>query len=317
MVKFVSPSDKAVKSVLIYKNRLFGRKIFFAFVFSLISTLVLGLINYFINNNYTAVSLFSDYLFTGFVLLTVLLLCVSVLITFRPILKKELNENGHYDIEVSEKGVNVVFLDNVQVFVPKAQINSVLDFNDYFVIRCFSNKDEIVCEKSCLNEGDLNLFEQIFLNDYGVSKIKSCKEDKLTEFIVNGRKDSVVLTLLQSLFSLVLIFPCMWFTLAVLTEFLPNLLPTIVNMIAGFENWLKLLCGAVVVPLGLILTVLAAASSLTVFFLPFLLLTGSVCVMVLRIKNRRNLLGTVACLAVFVFSLSGIIQLVIKVIWML
>ena len=314
MIKFSAPDDNSIKAVIIDKNRKIGKRFLIYTSICLLITAVYALIA-FLTKDFSVLSgYFLDFGLSSCILLTVLVAFVGVFITFRPVLKREVANNGHYGICVEQNGVKITFEEGTEVFVPKSKLGTVTETENYFVISCFNNKDEIVCQKDKLIEGNINELFEIFSTDYGVSRIKKQSTGKFSKFLFWQKNGSAILAILFAFLSVLVTFPCAWFTLKASINVVPKVLNTVVGVVSNVALFLQIVLGLILLPIGIILTILAGVSALVIMFLPIILLVFATYFTAKQIRTEKNWFSAI-CLFVLIVAILLIVYFVSAALW--
>ena len=302
MIKFSAPEEKAVKAVLISKNQKIAVKLFYAFVGLFALSLIYGIISAVANRYYTAPELFSDNMFSGLVSLCIFSLGLAVYLVYKPVKKKQLDANGHYDIVFCENSIKVLFPDEPEVEVFLNEIDEVVEYDIFYLIYCYKRKDEIICSKSAFVEGDEKAFREYFER---AKKPFSQPEKKVYRSIfkkVNKEYRSGVISLVLAFMAVLLTYPFAWLTFNVFIKFVPNLLLNLMVTLLDLKLIFQILLGVLFLPLGIVATIISGVSALTLMAVPIVLLIGAVRSSVKQSKNGKRFLGILS----FIFAIIAI-----------
>lgn len=313
MLKFSAPEEKAVKAVLTGKNQKNGIKLSYVFAFLLTLSLIYGIISAVVNGYYTPAELFTDYLFTGLVSLTVFALSWSLIFVYKPVKQRELDDNGRYDVEFTDDGVKVLFPDEPEVFVALDQIDEVVEYDIFYLIHCYGYKDEIVCSKNSL----VDTTEQDF-HDWcaKIGKPVHLQEKKIYRSVFKKVDKSIrsgVASVVFASVALLSAYPLFWLAIDVFILFVPNLLVTLLSTLWDLELIFIILLGILFLPLGITATIVSGISAITVFGFPVFLLVVSFKCALNQLKRNKKAIGYIA----LIFTILVIVSVVLIALWVL
>lgn len=272
MVKFSAPEEKAVKAVLTAKNHKLGLKIFSGFGCLLLATIIYGIVSVFTNKFWTVRELFSDNLFTGMVCFCIATLFSGIFFVNRPVTKKQLFDNGRYQVILDDNQIKVIFPDEPEIVVPLSQITSVEEYDIFYLIRCFKNTDEIVCSKNAFLQGNDEEFKKYFSDNGFETKVKEHKiyTSLLKKIDKNVRAGYA--SLIYAGLAIVLAFPFYWLVIEVLITFVPSLVEVMMVTLLDIPLWTAIIISVLYIPIVLTSTLVCGVSAFGLLaFIPFLI----------------------------------------------
>ncbi len=306
MIGFSAPEEKAIRAVLTGKNQKKGAKIFYVFACLLTATLIYGIFTSLINAFWTPKELFTDYLFVGLTCLTIFLLGVAFWIVYKPIRKKTLDANGHYRTVFEKDCIKVLFPDEPEVIVNLSDVDSVVEYDIFYLISCFGGTDEIVCSKSAFEKGNheklVKYFEQANI-PFSVyqKKIYRSVFKKVSKKVRLG-----VVSITLSLLAVLVAYPFFWLASNVLIPFVPNLLSKLLASIWDLYLIVRVLVGLLFVPIGVVATIISGISALVVILCPILLLVFGLRCSIKQFNRNGNWIGYVSMLILLLAIISTI-----------
>ena len=317
MVKFSAPEERAVKAVLISKNQKIGVKILYVFTCLLTVTLIYGAISASANGLYTAEELFSDYVFTALTLFSLFCLSIGLFFVNRIVTQKQLNDNGRYSVELSGDSIKVAFPDEPIVEVSLSDVCSVEEYDIFYIIRIKKGKDEIICSKNALTCGQKEAFENFFAS-FGLVVQKANDKQIYHSFLKKIRRDlqAGLSSIVYSAIACLVVYPCFWLVIKVLVFFVPDLLSSMLMFLLDVGALARILVGFLVLPIGIVCTIVCAVSSMTVMSFPIFLIFIAIkdALKQLDIKKGALSFGAIAtgvlAIAVSVLSLLALFSII-------
>ena len=309
MVKFSAPEEKAVKAVLTAKNHRVGLKIFSGFGGMLVATIIYGIVSIFSNKFWTVRELFSDNLFTGMVCFCIASLLTGVYFVNRPVTKKHLFDNGRYQVILDGEVIKVLFPDEPEIVLSLSDINSVEEYDIFYLIHCYKNTDEIVCSKNAFVEGDDLAFKSFFDKHGFPTKIKEHKIYTSITKRIDKKVRAGYASLIYSSLAIVLAFPFYWLLIEVLITFIPSLVNVMMITLLDIPLWTAIIISVLYIPIVLVSTLVCGISGVALLIsVPFLIyISGRYSLKQLNSKKWGigiiSTIGVILAIAMLIFVL--------------
>lgn len=312
MLIFSAPEEKAVKAVLTSKNQKSAVKLSYLFAFCITISLIYGIITSIVNGFYTPAELFTDYMFTGLVAMSIFALTWSLVYVYKPVSKIRLQDNSGYQTIFESDCIKVLFPDEPEVIVPLDEIDEIIEYDIFYLIYCYDYKDEIVCSKNAIVDGTTQDFYD-WCNSIDIP-IKQNQEKKIYRSFfkkVDKEKRAGVSSIVFSALAALVVYPLFWLAIEVFLPFVPNLLTTLLATLWDLELIFIILLGLLFLPLGITATIISSLSALVVFILPLFLSYLAIKRAIKQIKMKKNGLGIIA----LILSIIVIIAIVLVFMW--
>lgn len=295
MIIFSPPEEKAIRAVLIKRNKRIANKLLKGFALILAICIAYGVIRSVASKYYTLNEIFSDYIFAVLLCLSIFVLVIALLLINCPIRQKSINNNGGYKTVFEKDCIKVIFPDEPEIIVGHNEIDSVEEYDICYIVHIRNNTDEIICSKSAFIKGDENKLRKYFARiDFAV-KVRT---DKKIYFSLVKKMDKSIragmVSILLSLLCIVVAYPLIWLGLSVLLKIVPNILLELFKTLWDFALIIKILIGVLFVPIGVLLTIISGVSLLAVVGMPLFYAVISLQCVVVQFRRNNKFIGYLA-----------------------